>query len=142
MVFAFDSISINDPTGIVVTGNRGLVLGSRGDLVFKDATLDIAGGAGSASSAGAGGPGAEGAARAAATDSDPPGDTAGNGGAPGANDGRGRGAGGGVPLAGGTVTFGASAAVNAYGGYVNFPGNERRGRGGRVAVYSGIYTTG
>jgi hypothetical protein len=247
-LFVFNSLSIGSGVTVQVQGNRGLVLASRGDLILG-ADLDIAGSPGSASSAGVGGPGAEGAARAQPTDSDPPGPTAGNGGAPGNNDGRGRGAGsghargyncrapsagygtsgdgghnstpggiaygdnllvdlyggsggggayedsntkagggggggslaliargsleldgtidayggdggldlegggsenaaggggsgGGVLLAGGTVAFGASADINAYGGYVNWSGNYAVGGGGRVAVYVGAFGTG
>jgi hypothetical protein len=154
-VFAFDSISIDNPDGIVVTGNRGLVLGSRGDLLFKGATLDVKGGngtTGSGSAGGAGGPGAEGAARGAATDSDPPGDTAGNGGVGGNNNGRGSGAGAGQyrdnnaiggsggygssgghtisnnPPVGGGIVYGDNLLVNLYGG---------SGGGGAYSQYQG-----
>jgi hypothetical protein len=42
-VFCFDALAIQSPDGIVVTGDLGLVLGSRGDLTFSGATLSVSG---------------------------------------------------------------------------------------------------
>jgi hypothetical protein len=75
-VFCFDALAIQSPDGIVVTGDLGLVLGSRGDLTFSGATLSMSGESGGQGVAsrktGQGGPGAEGGSRNGPYRSNPP----------------------------------------------------------------------
>jgi len=88
-VFAFSSINLAGGVVITVTGQRGIVLASQGDLTFGG-SLSVSGANGTTSSTlGQGGPGAEGGNTGLYTgstgdngtlDSDPPSATAGNGG--------------------------------------------------------------
>ncbi len=79
-VFAFDSIAIAQGATVRITGDRALVLLSKGTASI-DAALDVSGTAGSDSRrpAGEGGPGAEGGQRGTSVNSFPPPSDAGNG---------------------------------------------------------------
>lgn len=81
-VFTFDSIQIADGAGIRVTGDRGLVLLSKG-AVTVDAKIDLSGGNGSkgkGSPVGPGGPGGEGGEFGKTFNSAPPPADGGDGG--------------------------------------------------------------
>ncbi len=84
-VFTFDQIDLGSGVTINVTGNRGLVLGSKSSFNF-DSTLDLSGGNGGRGGisnpdvGGDGGPGADDGTPGSATGSNPPGSTRGNGG--------------------------------------------------------------
>lgn len=85
-VFTFESISLGPGVTINVVGDRGLVLGAKGDF-YCGSTLNLAGGAGvgrdssaGPSPGGLGGPGSEGGIPAGTTWSNPPTATAGSGG--------------------------------------------------------------
>jgi len=111
-VFCFNSIHIDNPDAINVTGDLGLVLGSRGNFMFANASLSVGGGDGGNGSPGPGGPGAEGGARLS-YGSNPPGGTAGNGGLGNRVNGVGHGAGKGYE---GSGTRGGRGAGAGYGG--------------------------
>ncbi len=98
-LFAFDTVDIGSGVTVNVTGNRGLVIASKGNLTFSS-TLSLNGGATGygTTTGGAGGPGAEGGTPGASFNSGAAGasqDDRGDGGdaAPGALDGIGYGGG-------------------------------------------------
>jgi len=102
MLFNFDNISIASGVTVTVTGDFGLVLGSRENITLSS-NISVSGGngTGTGGSIGAGGPGAEGGSRDAPSfdsNSSPYNTTAGNGGSgnnSGGTSGDGRGIGGG-----------------------------------------------
>ncbi|MDY0169155.1 MAG: LamG-like jellyroll fold domain-containing protein [Thermoguttaceae bacterium] len=138
-VFTFDSIVVGSGVTINVTGNRGLVLASKGDFVFNS-TLSLVGGNGSSGSnasriaGGAGGPGADDGTPGGPTGSAPPGATRGNGGfgtrqAEGyhpVSDSFGHGAGGGLQIDNTVAAQGGAGGGGAYGG----AGGDGGGLGG------------
>jgi hypothetical protein len=79
-IFTYASVNIGANVTVSVQGNRGLVLASQDSFTFGG-SVSVSGTAGSGATIGQGGPGAEGGQRGASYDSDPPGSTAGNGGA-------------------------------------------------------------
>ena len=83
-MFNFDSINIASGATVVVQGNLGLSLGSLGDMTIGT-NIRVNGAGGLAGGGGAGGAGAEGGVNAVSFSSNPPGETAGDGGNDGGN---------------------------------------------------------
>jgi hypothetical protein len=123
-VFSFDQLSIGPGVTVVVTGEHGLVLASRGNMTFNT-TLDLSGTAAFHNSThGFGGTGAEGGSRNVNTQSAPQGPFEGNGGF------------GGTTSDGQTgVGFGAGSkgVTTAAGGTAGGGGGSYGGRGGTGA---------
>jgi hypothetical protein len=120
-IFTFGSISITSSVSCVVTGNLGVVLASRSDILIS-ATVSVSGVDGTAANGpGIGGPGAEGGVRATSWISNPPGSNHGKGGA-GGNPGA-----AGVGWGAGIGSGGSTAQGGSYGG-----------RGGQVSS-GGVY---
>jgi hypothetical protein len=151
-VFTFSSINLGSGVSIVVTGRRGLVLASQGDLTF-DANMSVAGTAGQAvqtqptnwgQTQGRGGPGADGQSTSAAgnaggaTESDPPGAYSGDGGFVYGGDWQnprtGRGVGGAV-----SVWDGWGSPIVGGGGYGGNGGSGASASGG--SQYGDLYLT-
>jgi len=114
VLYNFDSLTIASGVTVTITGNRGVVISSLGDIDLN-AQIKVNGTVGSGNVVGKGGPGAEGGVRNTSFNSNPPPNAAGNGGNDGAGSGNhsdGVGFGGGAKASTGNAGYGGG-----YGGY-------------------------
>ncbi len=137
-VFTFDQIDLGSGVTINVTGNRGLVLGSKSNFNF-DSILNLSGADGAMGSVsnpdvgGDGGPGADDGTPGSATGSSPPGSTRGDGGqatdtpADPLADSFGHGMGGGLQVEQPINNIGGGGGGGGYGG-----------AGGQAGGYAGV----